>query len=134
MRSKLLLSAMFTFVFSFSVWAQQTNTTTTKNSSLNAVKQLNDHFVNNARKSTKALSNKNSVVIFPNPAHHTLNVRSSGGKETFDRAMIFTTYGKLIKSAGKGSTKIDIRSLPAGTYFVRVQSNGNTITKKLIKE
>jgi hypothetical protein len=103
------------------------------NISLTAGGSSNSTFAG-TRIQTHVLDKGNDVVVSPNPARDVITVRSSGGKETFDRTMVFTMYGKLIKSAGKGQNSINISDLPAGTYFVRIISNGKTITKKIIKE
>lgn len=76
----------------------------------------------------------NSINIFPNPAVNYISIASPLVK--INEVEIFANDGKLVKKANiKNETdKIDVKSLPVGTYFVRTYDNGNFIkSMKFIK-
>ncbi len=76
----------------------------------------------------------NSINIFPNPAVNYISIASPLVK--INEVEIFGNDGKLVKRANvKNETdKIDVKSLPVGTYYVRTYDNGNFIkSMKFIK-
>lgn len=67
----------------------------------------------------------NNFSIYPNPAHHTLNVSLSGTEET--TLQIFSMEGKMIQTTtvnAAGAT-LDISSLAAGQYILKAISGEN---------
>ncbi|PZU86268.1 MAG: zinc metalloprotease [Chryseobacterium sp.] len=76
----------------------------------------------------------NSINIFPNPAVNYISIASPLVK--INEVEIFGNDGRLVKRANiKNETdKIDVKSLPVGTYYVRTYDNGNFIkSMKFIK-
>lgn len=76
----------------------------------------------------------NSINVFPNPAVNYISIASPLVK--ISEVEIFGNDGKLVKKAFvKNETdKIDVKNLPAGTYFVRTYDNGAFIkSMKFIK-
>ena len=71
------------------------------------------------------------VNIMPNPAKGLLNVFSSYRMERID---IYTVTGSLAMSVdvSANSASVDISSLPAGNYLVRIYSTNGTSTKRLV--
>ena len=69
-------------------------------------------------------------TFYPNPANQHITI--SGTNEN-SAVTIYNIAGKTVYSNKnlKDKSKIDISNLTNGTYFVRLQSNNNTITKKL---
>lgn len=77
----------------------------------------------------------NSISLFPNPAVNYISIASPLVK--INEVEIFGNDGRLVKRANiKNETdKIDVKSLPVGTYFVRTYDNGNFIkSMKFIKQ
>ncbi|UQB68304.1 M43 family zinc metalloprotease [Epilithonimonas zeae] len=76
----------------------------------------------------------NSINVFPNPAVNYISIASPLVK--INEVEIFSNDGRLVKRANiKNETdKIDVKSLPVGTYYVRTYDNGNFIkSMKFIK-
>jgi hypothetical protein len=76
----------------------------------------------------------NSISLFPNPAVNYISIASPLVK--INEVEIFGNDGRLVKKANiKNETdKIDVKSLPIGTYYVRTYDNGNFIkSMKFIK-
>ncbi len=73
-----------------------------------------------------------SVDIYPNPADNylTIETQQKAGIEILDAEgqMIMTTYSI------ENKTTINIENLARGVYFIRVTTNREVITKKVIKE
>ena len=70
----------------------------------------------------------NSVSLYPNPANNKLHVK---GLEDQHKILIYNAFGILVKTASlNGDGEIDIESLSAGFYLLRVDGQ----TMKFIKE
>ena len=71
------------------------------------------------------------TYIMPNPAREQITVASSF---VIREVEVFTLTGKLAlrQEAGDMATTVDISSLPAGTYMVRIQTTKGTAFKKLV--
>ena len=76
-----------------------------------------------------------TVQIYPNPAIDSFTLDYSGN-ESLSVVSILDTSGKQVISMDASefgsSTSINISSLEAGIYFVRINSETNSVTKKLI--
>ncbi|MCC3156711.1 DUF11 domain-containing protein [Hymenobacter sp. 15J16-1T3B] len=76
------------------------------------------------------------LTLFPNPASETLNIRLAGATEA-SQVTVYSATGALVlqgKLAGSLSTAFDVRTLPAGTYLVKVQAaNGQPLTRRFVK-
>jgi len=56
----------------------------------------------------------------------------SAGSATFE---VFNTSGRLVRSSfvvQRSSFRVDLRSMPAGVYMVRVTAEGSSTTQKLV--
>ncbi|HIB36433.1 reprolysin-like metallopeptidase [Mesonia sp.] len=77
----------------------------------------------------------NTINISPNPSNGIINVNlpQASSESNF---VIYDLLGRKLKSIdSKGlNSQIDISSLPNGVYLLEINSNGNTATKKIIKE
>ena len=75
-----------------------------------------------------------SVKIYPNPANNSLSI-SLNQNDAIKLVTINNMIGQKVKviSADIDLSKIDISTLSAGTYFIKVETNNGEITKKLIK-
>ncbi len=67
--------------------------------------------------------------VFPNPASNLITIKTD--KEF--TAIVLDVFGKEVVAKTNSNT-IDISSLNSGIYFLRINSEGNYFTKKIIKE
>ena len=71
---------------------------------------------------------------FPNPGNNTINIKSD---KSISGIEIFNNQGQLIKTVNtlNKELNISVHELPSGLYFIKTDlTNGDTCTKKLIKE
>ena len=70
--------------------------------------------------------------VFPNPASNILKLQSDQAIEGFE---ILTTLGQKLSSTHLNlqSNQIDIASLPAGSYVIKVKVQGQWIVRRFIK-
>ncbi len=85
---------------------------------------------------TTSLLNDTDVEIFPNPVKNSVTINFRKGAEADFR--IYDQLGKLVRYQPNVSISqpysIDISELNSGIYFIRINSDIGTITKKLIKK
>jgi len=89
---------------------------------------------------TQVLDEGVDVTLFPNPANTVLNIDTKGA--TIDKVQVFSMYGRALEIGNKdsqaqmrttgNSNSFNTSNLPAGVYFVRITSNGQTITKRFV--
>ncbi|MCX7985657.1 MAG: T9SS type A sorting domain-containing protein [Bacteroidales bacterium] len=83
-------------------------------------------FVEDAGGTAVKSAKQNTFSFYPNPAKNILFVNAKAGKQI----NIYNVAGSLVfsKIAASGLEKIDVSSLPAGVYFIKVDGN----TQKLM--
>ncbi|WP_299223253.1 T9SS type A sorting domain-containing protein [uncultured Psychroserpens sp.] len=78
-----------------------------------------------------------SISIFPNPAKDILNIKHASNID-ITNAVLYDVRGRLISkvnlSVSSNVNSIDIRHLNSGLYFIRIDANDKTLTKKFIVE
>ncbi|MFM9826148.1 sulfatase-like hydrolase/transferase [Flavobacterium sp.] len=72
---------------------------------------------------------ENKNLVFPNPFHSTIQLKSTSGNEQYE---LYSSFGQLIYS-GSMIEKQDVSALPNGVYFLRIKDT-TTVTVKLVKE
>lgn len=87
---------------------------------------------------TSTLSNKDfsasNFQIFPNPATHAISIKSAAQNE-ISNVQVFDLLGKQVMDTELNNNSLNISALSAGMYMVKINAvNGNSITKKIIKE
>ncbi len=75
---------------------------------------------------------ENSIIIFPNPTSQKLTVKVKNNIE-IQKLTVANIAGQIIKNS-KMIESLDVSSLKAGLYFLKIKTNEGTITKKIIKE
>jgi hypothetical protein len=83
-----------------------------------------------------SLNNGAKISLFPNPAHNKLQVQLPAGKGANAGATIFDHAGRQMLSAAlqNGTNTIDIHSLKAGSYFIKIAlADGEIINQRFIK-
>ena len=73
---------------------------------------------------------KNAPVIYPNPAKSVINIM--GDTPTFDMTIYNVTGQKLIEA--KRVNQINVESLTAGMYFIKIHENNRYYTLKFLKQ
>jgi hypothetical protein len=72
------------------------------------------------------------VGVYPNPFNNLLEVQIPVGAEL----KLFNAAGELVieQEVSAGHARLNVKDLPFGMYFLKVQTGGVTSTHKLIKE
>jgi M6 family metalloprotease-like protein len=79
--------------------------------------------------------NENTIAIFPNPTTGKLKIES--GELGIENVDIFDTFGRKVfeqKTEIKNQIEIDITSLSAGIYLVKIDTDKGVVHKKIVKE
>ncbi len=76
---------------------------------------------------------ENAISIYPNPATSSISIDNKNNI-LLNSISIIDTNGRAIFETKNVTTSIDISSLSKGVYFVRLNSEFGTVTKKLVKE
>jgi hypothetical protein len=84
------------------------------------------------------IANRQSPIdISPNPCHSSTTIScSSSLLSPHSSLSLYDIAGKLVYSSfglGSSSFRLDLRSMPAGVYYCRLQGPGFGISKKLVK-
>ncbi len=80
--------------------------------------------------SVEDFSSLSTLKMFPNPTSNSFKTN-----KTLDKVLIYNTTGKLIYTFDGGFEKnheFNVSNLSQGLYMVKLESNSNTITRKLI--
>ncbi len=82
------------------------------------------------------VSNTAAFNVYPNPTNGVLNVTMNVSTTSDNMIQIVNTLGKVIYNgkAVAATTEIDLRTYPAGIYFVKVKQEGQEKTIKVIKD
>jgi ELWxxDGT repeat protein len=72
---------------------------------------------------------QNQLVIFPNPTSANITIQSA---EKIESVLIYNTSGLLVQSEIKNSFSVE--NLPAGIYFLRIQTENGIVTSRFVKE
>lgn len=74
-----------------------------------------------------------NIHTFPNPFQNELTVELSYSDQPV-QIRLFNLVGKvLIQQQTQSTMKLDVSSLPAGTYYLKVESGSESITRRVIK-
>jgi hypothetical protein len=81
------------------------------------------------------ITNLDTIQIFPNPAKAIVNINLPSNTEAATMTLM-SLLGKTVNTftATSNTHQIDLTSLAQGMYVLRIEANGETITKKLIKQ
>lgn len=73
-----------------------------------------------------------AFTVYPNPASDKLLVESAASIDSYE---IFNAAGAMVsgKAVGEKSFEINVSEIPAGTYFIKIMSDGMVQTKKFLK-
>jgi len=71
----------------------------------------------------------NSSYFYPNPAQNEIKIKNN----TFTKVDIYDVNGRLVLESTNTKESIDISSIPAGIYIVKMGNENTQITERLIK-
>jgi hypothetical protein len=78
----------------------------------------------------------NGVTVFPNPAHHSVQIQSKEGFAPNTSVVLQNLQGQTILtstlSSGNLGQQVDIQKVVAGIYLIRVQSDKGIFVRKLV--
>lgn len=82
---------------------------------------------------TELVENYNLIEtsLFPNPVKTAFQISTT---EVIDNVVVYNLAGKKMSNVNQTVNKFDVSSLASGIYFVHIESKGNVMTKKMIKE
>jgi pectate lyase len=72
------------------------------------------------------------LTLYPNPVTNNLYLSSSNHK--IENVMIYSLTGALVKSISNNVENIDVSTLNAGSYLVKVTTDQGSFTQKIIKK
>ncbi|AZA53716.1 T9SS type A sorting domain-containing protein [Chryseobacterium sp. G0201] len=91
----------------------------------------NNMFLDLRKKESKTNMMTNNIIdIYPNPVSDLLNIKSN---VKIEKVEIFDISGKKINIV-LNSNKIDVKSIPSGSYIVIIETKEGKTTKKFIKK
>jgi hypothetical protein len=75
-----------------------------------------------------------SISVYPNPAINDITI--DAGTTEMERITIYDLHGRIVAKMDVASikTQIDVSTYQTGIYLVNVAVNGQTVTKRLIKQ
>jgi hypothetical protein len=84
-------------------------------------------------------SEKNTFTIYPNPARKTVNIKFTTSSPKSGNITIYDAFGKLVKEIPTGNIfpgeytfPVDVSSLEAGIYLIKLSTSGFYQTRKLM--
>ncbi|HRG57328.1 MAG TPA: T9SS type A sorting domain-containing protein [Bacteroidia bacterium] len=85
----------------------------------------------------KNYTNKNDFSLSPNPAQDIVNLKFNQSNRNKTEVIIFNALGQIVYEnnnvdAQLSNLNISVADLEKGVYFVKVNQNNNTFTKKLV--
>ena len=69
------------------------------------------------------------LLVYPNPANELLNIETN---LKIDRLIMTNVLGEVVYESSDLVNHINISTFPPNLYFIRLESNGKIITKKII--
>lgn len=85
---------------------------------------------NTTSMSTTDIQENFNVAVYPNPTQDVIYVKST---DAIQQLNLFDAKGSLLKSEGNTSS-ISLKELPKGIYFLRIKTETETFSKKVVKE
>jgi hypothetical protein len=79
--------------------------------------------------SVQSLDNESNFTVYPNPTNGTISLSTEA---TIENIRLFSANGELL-IAKPATSQLDLTQLPNGVYYLIVQTNQGTATRKVIK-
>lgn len=81
--------------------------------------------------SIEPIINTPKIDLYPNPSSDFVNLRSS---DEIENISIYDVNGRFIANPKFNNQQIDISKLQRGTYLIKINFEGNTVTKKIFRK
>lgn len=80
--------------------------------------------------------NSKNIAIYPNPSNGLFILETLNTSDKMAKLQVVNTIGEIVleKIMENELETIDLRELSNGVYFVKINSNKNSVTKKIIKQ
>lgn len=72
-----------------------------------------------------------STKIYPNPVFTYFQITTA---KFIDRVSIYNLEGKEMTNSVRNLNTVNVESFPSGIYFVKIESDGKTVTQRVIKK
>lgn len=81
----------------------------------------------------------NEIIVSPNPTSGLFSIQLANNRAQKVSYAIFDITGKLVQqktvdTTGESSISIDISLLAAGTYLININTDGTTVSKKIVRK
>jgi len=73
-----------------------------------------------------------SLGLYPNPTKGKLNFQTLKPQQ-INLVQVFDLYGRVVKNYTQTNHQIDISELPSGIYFLKLNLDGESLVKKIVK-
>jgi len=80
---------------------------------------------------TPTVKASDKFAIYPNPANDLINIAFDGDKTKINNVELYNTIGQLLYRQNNLNA-IDVRNIKAGFYLLKINNDGNSITKKIL--
>ena len=84
------------------------------------------------RGTASGMDNGSAIAIYPNPAHHKVYVATASGSEV----MLMDLGGRIlaVQTVDQAELAFDLSGMANGVYMIQIQSNGEVITERVVKQ
>ena len=84
------------------------------------------------RGTASGMDNGSAIAIYPNPAHHQVYVAAASGSEV----MLMDLGGRIlaVQTVDQAELAFDLSGMANGVYMIQIQSNGEVITERVVKQ
>jgi len=112
------------------------NTDTTFHSDGSTWLSFSYHYIDDVSVTDSTLSlyeefNQSQISVYPNPSYGNIHIKST---EVIEELQVYSSLGQLVLSQSPKTKdfKVDLSSFEDGMYYITLQFNESTITKKII--
>jgi hypothetical protein len=84
------------------------------------------------RGATSGMDNGSAIAIYPNPAHNQVYVAAASGSEV----TLMDLGGRILamQTVDQAELAFDLSGMANGVYMIQIQSNGEVITERVVKQ
>ena len=84
------------------------------------------------RGTASGMDNGSAIAIYPNPAHHQVYVAAASGSEV----MLMDLGGRIlaVQTVDQAELAFDLSGMANGVYMIQIQSKGEVITERVVKQ
>jgi Secretion system C-terminal sorting domain len=90
-------------------------------------------FLNFATSINPITKKETDLLIYPNPTNNIININTDLLKD-IKTIKVYNLVGELLFQQNKNFNMVDLGNYSNGTYLISIETNQNTITRKIIKQ